>query len=141
MWLRAMQNGAIPVPPAAATFGFDIDTVEDGRVAFSAAAHEWMSNPAGVVHGGMTSALLDTVLTLAVTTKLPLQKMCTTADLHVRFVRPILPDSSRFRAEGVAVHVGRTLCTAEGKVFDARGRLVAHGTGSFAVLDIPSLST
>src|ERR1700761_7111419 len=70
-WLREMQEGIVPAPPAARLMGFEIIGVEAGRVQFSMRAEEWMSNPTGVIHGGLTSTLLDTVLTLAVQTKLP----------------------------------------------------------------------
>lgn len=58
-------------------------------------AHEWTANPAGVVHGGFTSTLLDTVLTLAVQAMLRGDRMATTVDLHVHMVRPALPNGKQ----------------------------------------------
>jgi uncharacterized protein (TIGR00369 family) len=84
-WMREMQAGDIPPPPAARLMGFDIEAVEPGRVVFTMRAEEWMANPTGVLHGGLTSTLLDTVLTLAVTTQLPKDRYCTTLDLHDAF--------------------------------------------------------
>lgn len=135
-WLKEMQAGEVPSPPAARLMGFGIEAVEHGRVAFSMQAEEWMANPTGVVHGGLTSTLLDTVLTLAVQTTLPPERYCTTVDLHVHFVRGIQPDGGRVLAEGTAVHVGNTIATAEARAHDARGRLVAHATATLAVLDV-----
>lgn len=134
-----MRDGKIPPPPAASLLGFEMDAVEDGRIVFAARAEEWMSNPAGVTHGGVAAAILDTVLTLALITKLPPEKTATTTDLHVHFVRPLLPDGQRFTAEGLVVHAGKTFGTSEGKVYDAKGRIVAHGTGSFAIIDVARL--
>lgn len=134
-WMREMQSGAVPPPPAARLMGFDIETVEPGRVAFTMRAEEWMANPTGVIHGGLTSTLLDTVLTLAVTTQLPKERYCTTLDLHVHFVRPIAPDGEPVSGEGLAVHVGTNVATAEGRAHDSRGRLVAHATATLAILD------
>jgi uncharacterized protein (TIGR00369 family) len=136
-WMNDMKNGAVPAPPAARAMGFEIEAVELGRVAFSMRAHEWMANPAGVLHGGVTSMLLDTVLTLAVQTKLGPAQYCTTIDLHVHLVRPIPPDGEKITAVGSAVHVGSTVATSEGRAHDASGRLVAHATATFAVLDLP----
>lgn len=135
VWLHEMQEGAIPQPPAAHLMGFEIVHAEPGRVAFSMRAEEWMSNPTGVIHGGLTSTLLDTVLTLAVQTKLPPERYCTTLDLNVHFVRPILPGGQLVTGEGVAVHVGNTIGTAEGRAYDASGKLVAHATATLAILD------
>lgn len=135
-WLREMQDGTIPPPPAARLMGFEITHAELGRVAFSMRAEEWMANPTGVIHGGLTSTLLDTVLTLAVQTKLPPERYCTTLDLNVHFVRPIVPDGQLVTGEGIAVHVGNTAGTAEGRAYDTAGKLVAHATATLAILEL-----
>ncbi len=140
-WLREMQQGLVPAPPAARLMGFDITDIESGRVEFSMRAEEWMANPTGVIHGGLTSTLLDTVLTLAVQTTLPPERFCATLDLHVHFVRPILPDGQPVRGEGVAVHVGNTVGTAEARAYDAAGKLVAHATATLAILDAARASS
>jgi uncharacterized protein (TIGR00369 family) len=133
-WMRDIVSGAAPPPPLASAFGFVFESAEPGRVTFSVAAHEWTANPAGVVHGGFTSTLLDTVLTLAVQTRLPQDRMATTVDLHVHMVRPALPDGRRITAEASAVHIGANLATAEGRVLSPDGKLIAHGTGTFAII-------
>lgn len=134
-WLREMMAGRIPSPPAARLMDFSIEAVEEGRVVFGMRAHEWMTNPAGVIHGGMSATLLDTVMTLAVISKLPPQKMCTTIDLQVRFLRPLFPNGEKVTGEGLAVHVGANFGTAEGRVHDTKGRLIATGTASLAIID------
>jgi uncharacterized protein (TIGR00369 family) len=133
-WMRDIISGAAPPPPLASAFGFTFETAEPGRVTFTVPAHEWTANPAGVVHGGFTSTLLDTVLTLAVQTSLPQDRMATTVDLHVHMVRPALPNGQQIRAEATAVHVGANLATAEGRVLSSEGKLIAHGTGTFAII-------
>ena len=133
-WMSAMQRGDIPSPPAARLMGFEIETVEEGHIAFTMRAEEWMANPMGVVHGGMTATILDTVTTMAVQTKLPGEVYCTTVDLHVQYVRSAAPDSRIIKADGWAVHVGRTIGTARGEAYDEGGRLIATATGTFAIL-------
>jgi uncharacterized protein (TIGR00369 family) len=137
-WMRDIVTGAAPPPPLASAFGFVFEEAEPDKVTFSVPAHEWTANPAGVVHGGFTSTLLDTVLTLAVQAKLPDDRMATTVDLHVHMVRAALPNGQLLHAEGNAVHVGTTLGTAEGRVIDGAGKLIAHGTGTFAIISLPS---
>ncbi len=134
-WIGAMQRGEIPAPPAAHLMGFEIDVVEHGHIAFSMRAEEWLANPMGVIHGGFTSTILDTVTTLAVQSKLPRTQYCTTVDLHVQFVRSVAPDSRLIRAHGYAVHIGRTIGTGRGEAYNEDGKLVATCTGTFAVLD------
>ncbi len=135
-WMREMQTGSVPTPPAARLMGFDCVEVDDGRIVFTMRAEEWMANPTGVLHGGMVSTLLDTVLTLAVQSQLPKERYCTTLDLHVHMVRPILPNGQTVTGEGIAVHVGTTIGTAEGRAHDANGKLVAHATATLAILDV-----
>lgn len=134
-WLHAMIAGRLPAPPINSTIGMDLDRVEDGRAVFSLRAEPWLANPAGVIHGGMTATLLDTALTVAVITRLPQGKFATTTDLNVHFVRSLLPTGEKITAEGNVVHIGTTFATAEGRVHDERGRLVAHATGSFAIIE------
>jgi uncharacterized protein (TIGR00369 family) len=137
-WINAMAAGEIPAAPFAQTLGMRPEHAARGHVRFSMETHEWMANPAGVVHGGMAATILDSVLTLAVATHLPHGKFCTTIDLNVHFVRPLFPTGERVVADGHAVHVGSTLGTAEARLVDARGRIIAHATGSFAIIDAES---
>ncbi len=134
-WLRAAKAREIPPPPILSALGMEIESVEDGSVAFSMRAEEWMCNPAGVVHGGMTATLLDTVLTLAIMSKLPAGSSAQTIDMNVHYVRPILPTGETIVAEGKAVHVGSTIGTAEARVHNAAGKLIAHGTATLAIID------
>lgn len=134
-WLRSMKAGELPPPPVVSALGMEVESVEDGSVAFSMHAEEWMCNPAGVVHGGMTATLLDTVLTLAVMTKIPAGSSAQTIDMNVHYVRPVLPTGEKIVAEGKAVHVGATIGTAEARVHNAAGKLIAHGTATLAIID------
>ena len=138
-WLQAMKAGELPPPPAAEALGFEIEEIGAGTAVFSMSAQEWMCNPAAVIHGGLIATLLDTVLTLAVVTKLPRGKSCQTVQLNLNFVRPLLPTGERVRAVGEAVHVGTTIGTAEGRVFNAAGKMIAHGTATLALLAVEAM--
>ena len=134
-WMREMLAGKIPGPPFAQTLEMYPEEVEEGRIVFGMEVREWMANPAGVIHGGAAATILDSVLTLAVMSKLPADKLCTTLDLNVHYVRPLFPPGEKITAEGVALHVGTTVGTAEGRVYDARRRLIAHGSASLAIIE------
>jgi uncharacterized protein (TIGR00369 family) len=139
-WLEMMKAGALPPAPFAAALGLEPEEVGEGRVAFSMHAEEWMCNPAGVVHGGMVATLLDTVLTLAIVSKIPDGFSAQTIDMNVHYVRPILPTGEKILAEASAVHVGTTIGTAEGRVHNAGGKLIAHGTATLAILDTAAMA-
>ena len=133
--VRAIMNGELPPPPIASLLDFEIVRVERGRVIFALEPAEWMYNPIGSVHGGIASTLLDSALGCSIHTMLDAGARYTTSDLHVRFVRPMRADTGRVLADCHAVHVGRRLATAEGKlVAEDGGTLFAHATTSCLIL-------
>jgi uncharacterized protein (TIGR00369 family) len=58
----------------------------------------------------------------------------TTLELKTNFVRPITLDTGPIRCEGTVVHGGSRVATAEGKLTDAAGKLLAHGTTTCLIL-------
>lgn len=138
-WLRRIKAGELPPPPIVEALGFEIEEIGDGRVVFSMRAEEWMCNPASVVHGGMAATLLDTVLTLAVVSRLPKGKTAQTIQMNLHYVRPLLPTGEKAIGEGNALHVGTTMGTAEGRVLDARQKLIVHGSATMAILETDRL--
>jgi uncharacterized protein (TIGR00369 family) len=49
-------------------------------------------------------------------------------------VRPISADTGVIRCEGTVVHLGSRVATAEGKLTDAAGKLLAHGTTTCLII-------
>jgi uncharacterized protein (TIGR00369 family) len=60
----------------------------------------------------------------------------TTLEIKVNMVRPITETTGLIRAEGRSLHVGRRSATAEGKILDANGTLLAHGTTTCIVFPL-----
>ena len=58
----------------------------------------------------------------------------TTLETKANFVRAITLDAGIVRCTAEAVHAGRTIATAEARVEDAEGRLLAHGTSTLLIL-------
>ena len=86
------------------------------------------------VHGGWALALIDSITACAAHSTLPAGVGFTTIETKTNFSRPIAPDTGCVRAEGRVVGKGRTIISAEGKIVDARGRLLTHGTSTVMVL-------
>jgi uncharacterized protein (TIGR00369 family) len=80
------------------------------------------------VHGGIALTLLDSAMGCAVHTTLGPGVRYTTLEVKTNFVRPISVDTGVIRCEGVVLHAGSRIATAEGKLTDADGKLLAHGT-------------
>ena len=110
--------------------------IEEGHVVFEGRPGTGHLNPLRAVHGGYAATLLDSCMGCAVHTMLPAGKTFTTLELKVNYIRSLKPDSGIVRAVGDIIHAGRTTATAEGRLFDPQGRLVAHGTTTCIVMDI-----
>ena len=135
MFLRVIKDGELPPPPIAELLGFRIEALEPTMVTFALDPGEQHYNPIGVVHGGVTATLLDTVMGCALHTLLPPGTAYTTLDINVRFVRPVTTDTGTVLATGTVLHRGRRTATAEARlVAAADGQLLAHGTSSLLVL-------
>jgi len=127
-YLRAIAQGKLPPPPIALLLGFDIDEVEEGRVVFTAETGEHQYNPIGMVHGGIAATLLDSAMGCAVHSRLPRGRGYTTLEIKVNYVRAVKLESGPLRAIGTVVHMGGKTATAEARLLDREGRLVAHAT-------------
>jgi uncharacterized protein (TIGR00369 family) len=132
--MQAMIAGEIPPPSIATTLGFRLAEVDDGRAVFVGEPSDGILNPLGVVHGGWALTLIDSCTGCAAHTTLPAGVGYTSVETKVNFVRAIMPQTGQVRAEGIVVARGRTIITAEGKLTDSRGRLLAHGTSTIMVL-------
>ena len=127
-FIRGLADGTYPLNTMARTLGYDIAEVELGRVVVTATPDDGLLNPAGTVHGGFAGALLDSCMGLTLQTLLEKGFGQTTLEFKVSLVRAITPDTGPVRAEGKVLTRGRRIGTAEGRITDAAGRLLAHGT-------------
>ncbi|MGA2793301.1 MAG: PaaI family thioesterase [Roseiarcus sp.] len=135
-FIRRIKDGRIPPPGMAVLLGFDIAEAERGRVVFAATPTSAHYNPAGVVHGGFAATILDTCMTCAVQSTLKAGLGCTTLDLHVHYTRGANDKTGLLRAEGKVVHAGRQFATAEGRLTDPQGRIIAHATTSCLIFPL-----
>ena len=126
--LRAMQAGELPAPPIMTLLDFALVEVEEGRAVFAGTPGERHYNPLGSVHGGYAATLLDSCMGCAVHSTLPAGTGYTTLEFKVNLVRPLTAETGEVRAEGRTLHVGKRSATAEGRLVDGAGRLLAHGT-------------
>ncbi len=87
------------------------------------------------MHGGLAATLLDSCMGLAIQSTLQKGFGSTTLEFKISFVRPITPDTGRIRAEGVVLNCGSRVGTAEGRLTDAQGKLLAHGTTTCLIFE------
>jgi uncharacterized protein (TIGR00369 family) len=107
----------------------------DGTVTFEGIPSRAFYNPQQVVHGGFAAALIDSAMGAAVQQKLGEGVDYGTIELKVNYVRKLTEETGRVTCIAKVVHFGRRLTTAEAKVIDGKGKLFAHGSGTFMVYE------
>ena len=138
--LEMMLAGELPPPPIAEAMSLEVAEVGEGRIVFLGRPTAAFLNPLGTVHGGWIATILDSAMGCAVHTTLPPGRLYTTTSMTVNYVRPLPGDGERVRCEASVAHVGGRLATSEGRLWDAQGRLVAHGSETCMVFDAAPLS-
>ncbi|WP_433430458.1 PaaI family thioesterase [Nonomuraea sp. CA-141351] len=138
-FLRSIADGRTPQAPISMTLGFTLIAADPGRVVFEGETGEHLYNPMGTVHGGYFATLLDSALGCAVMSRLPAGMAYATAQLNVNLVRPATEATGKLRVTGTAIHVGRTIGTAEAQVVGVDdGKLYAHGTTTCSIFPVPA---
>ncbi|QUQ62762.1 PaaI family thioesterase [Kutzneria sp. CA-103260] len=132
-WVQSERPAGFPAIQQ--LFGLTFETVDPGRMVVSVATRPEFGNTMGTVHGGVLATLLDTAMSCAVHTTLPAGVGYTTLEIKVNYVRAAHTDGRLLTTEGVVVHAGRRTATAEGRVTDAEGRLIAHASTTCLILD------
>jgi len=127
-FVKGLAGGALPLNTMAQTLGYDVVEAESGRIAITVTPTGAHLNPWGTVHGGLAATLLDSCMGLAIQSMLDKGSGSTTLEFKISLVRAITLDTGVIRAEGKVLNCGRRVGTAEGRVTDANGRLLAHGT-------------
>ena len=139
-FVRAMFAGKLPTPPIMQTVEPFDQTADPGMVAFHSIPGFRHYNPIGSVHGGYAAILLDSAMGLAVQTTLPAGTGYTTLEFKISFIRGMNKDSGVVRTEGKVLNAGRRAATAEARITDAKGKLLAHATTTCLVFEIPKQS-
>ena len=135
-FVQGLADGTLPLKMMAETLGYDVSEAESGRVVVTALPDRCHLNPAGTVHGGLAATMLDTCMGLAIHTKIEKGFGSTTLEFKISLLRPITPETGLIKAEGIVLSCGRRIGTAEGRVTDREGRLLAHGTTTCMIFAI-----
>jgi uncharacterized protein (TIGR00369 family) len=90
----------------------------------------------GSIHGGIAATLLDSVMGCAIHSTLKAGIGFTTLEIKVNYVRAMTDKTGPVKAEGKIINVGSRIATAEGRLIDAAGKLLAHGTTTCMIFPI-----
>lgn len=129
----AVLEGELPSPPIGELMGIRPVEFVEGRALLAVEPSEFHTNQAGAAHGGLASTVLDSAMWLAIHTTMPAGAFCTTLQVNLHYVRPLIIGGGEVFAEGRVVHRGRKIATAEGLIRDAGDVVLAHGSTSCMV--------
>jgi uncharacterized protein (TIGR00369 family) len=131
--LRTMLDSGLG-PPIRYMFGLAPTAAEPGGVTFTMPVTDWLLFPQGVVSGATLGLLVDAPLGCTVQTALPPATPFTTAEISLRFLRTVTPQSTTLTAKGRLIHAGATTGVSLVEVTDDAGRLVAVTSTRCAIL-------
>jgi uncharacterized protein (TIGR00369 family) len=124
--------------PFVETLGFELLKFEGGEAELAVAVREPLHNGWGVMHGGVTMALLDVAMAHAARSPgqrdvpaTPEPVGVVTIEMKTSFMRP---GEGRLVAKARLLQRTASMAFCEGSVLDETGRLVAHATGTFKYL-------
>ena len=109
--------------------GLKVVAVGEGTIELTATwREEWVVNPdRGYTHGGVLAALVDLAADWAMVKKTG--RGVPTIDLRVDYHAAAMPGD--LTARGKVVRFGGQFSTAEAHIYDAKGKLVASGRGTY----------
>ena len=111
--------------------GFNITFYADDNliVAFFESCAEYKGH--GPIHGGVSAALLDEAMGLAVTV---LKKtLCVTAEISFRYLKPMHVNGS-YTVRGKVIKDRKLLCETYGDIIDAKNNLYIKAFGKYVPL-------
>src|SRR5919206_2978943 len=111
--------------------GARVEEVEPGRSVVYIDVEDIHLNGVGTLHGGVYASLIDNAMGLSVLALVGVRTA--TIEMNVHFLGAV--SGGRITCESEVVHRTRRTATAEAKVYDSEGNLVAMGTGAFRVFE------
>lgn len=112
--------------------GIELKKLERGRAEISLKVGTHLTQQAGIAHGGVTGAMVDSAVGLALCTLLKPHTLITTIELNVNYISPAKPGlltaSGRILKKGVRIAVG------EAEVKDSHQALIAKGLVTYMIL-------
>jgi len=129
-------EGRAPIPPAAATLGFEFIAadVEAGTIELAFTATEAFINPMGNVLGAFQAAMLYDTVGPALLATLEPDEFQSTIELKTNFLRPVRP--GRLLAHGRVLHRDGELAFLEASLTDLAGTPVATATATARVIPL-----
>ena len=133
--LTLPQINALMTHTLGETLGIEITTCEEGHVEATMPVDARTHQPAGLLHGGATVALAETVASIGGWMLVYAEgKAVVGIEINANHLRSVR--SGTVKASGTALHRGKTTQVWEIRIHDQANRLIAISRCTLAVVDI-----
>jgi acyl-CoA thioesterase len=123
------------VGPLGDLLGMATVSREPGRCRMRLEVDPAWHNPNGVLHGGVIYTMIDNSMGGAVQPNLPQSQACATIEVKVSYLAAVREGTLTVDTE--VIRQGRNIAFLESRVRDETGKLVATGSGSMYIFEVP----
>jgi uncharacterized protein (TIGR00369 family) len=128
VWIRRLARAM----PFYKHLGITLTRVSWGDAEIRLRVTRSLTQSAGFAHGGVSAALIDSAIGLALCTMLEPEELITTVELNVNFIAPA--GLGTLKGRGRIIHKGKRIAVGDAEVRDDQGRLVSKGTATYMIL-------
>ena len=129
---EALARGEFPY---LTLLGIEVSSISEGHAEIKMTVTERHLRSLGILHGGVTSSLIDTALGLAGASHAPDNHHAVTSQLSVNFTR-IAKAGETLTTKGETIHMGSRTAVCRGEVRNEQGDLIASGTSTVMFLPL-----
>jgi len=119
--------------PISKTYGMQFNYDDEGRAIFDLPYNPNFDHALGGIHGGVLATMLDNAGWFTVAPHFDC--WIATVEFQVRLLEPV--KNVHLQAKGKIIRLGKTVSVAEMEIRDPTAKLIATGSGTFAVTSIP----
>ncbi|WP_088344014.1 MULTISPECIES: PaaI family thioesterase [Rhodomicrobium] len=126
---------SFPLPPSAKLLGWRLISVdpEAGELEVGFEGKPEFLNPAGVVQGGILTAMLDDTMGPLILIMTKGRLFGATIELHTQFLHVVRPGPITVKAR--ITQLGKRIAFVEGQLFNPEGQLAARATASASLIE------
>ncbi len=124
-----------PAPPTAQLLGWRLISLDAaaGEIEVGFEGKPEFVNPAGVIQGGILTAMLDDAMGPLIVIMTQGRLFGVTIDLHANFLKAVRPGPITVKAR--MTQLGKRIAFLEAQLFDKDGQLAARATCSSSLLE------
>lgn len=126
-----LQRALVDHDPFFRLLGVRLAALERDRATLAFEYRSELSQPTGILHGGLHAVVIDSAVAQALLTTLRPEFTVVTMHLDTKYFAPVRGGEVSVCAS--VVRKGKRVAHGEASVFDERGAMVARGWGVFAV--------